>query len=145
MPNKIITKKNTNKHSQVWLYFILFYISIMSLFVLQVSAETFTVYFLIVVIVFRRASISRYAKHWIPFIGFFFLYEMLRGFADDISPFYNVTLLWIYKIESRLFTELPTAYLQSMFLDNRFIVNFFTCFLCIFVLFPILQCFCDLA
>jgi hypothetical protein len=113
----------------------------MSLFALRVSAEIFAVYFFIVVVGFRRALVSRFARHWIPFIGFFFLYEFIRGYVDDISPFYNTTLLWIYKLESVMFTELPTSLLQRLFLGNRFIVNFSLFFYASFFYFPFFSAF----
>jgi membrane-associated phospholipid phosphatase len=141
MSKKTLKKQGANKHGQIWLIFILFYISFMSLFVMRVSAEIFAIYFFIIVVGFRRASISRYAKHWIPFIGFFFLYEFLRGYADDISPFYNTTLLWIYKLESLMFTELPTTFLQRTLLGNRFIVNFSLFFYASFFYFPFFSAF----
>jgi len=141
MSKKILKKQSVNKHSQIWLIFILFYISFMSLFVLRVSAEIFAIYFFIIVVGFRRALISRFAKHWIPFIGFFFLYEFIRGYVDDISPFYNTTLLWIYKLESLMFKELPTAFLQRIFLENRFIVNFSLFFYASFYYFPFFSAF----
>lgn len=55
---------------------------------------------------------KNFFKTWILFIGVFVLYEFLRGFADDLSPFYNSTIFGVYYMEKTFFGILPTIYLQ---------------------------------
>jgi membrane-associated phospholipid phosphatase len=93
------------------------------------------------VIIFLRVRTKEYAKTWIPFISFFLLYEFIRGHIDDLSPFKNFTLYWIYDLELLIFKRLPSKILQDIFIDNKFVINFSLFFYSIFFYYSFLTAF----
>lgn len=124
-----------------WFIVILIYISVINFFVLKTTPEIIFLQYLVLVLIFMRVRTKEYAKTWIPFISFFLLYEFLRGYADDLSPFKEVTLYWIYNLELLIFKNLPSKILQDLFIDNKFIVNFSLFFYSIFFYYSFLTAF----
>lgn len=115
-----------------WFVMILLYISVINFFVLKTTPEIIFLQYTILVLIFIRVRTKEYAKTWVPFIGFFLLYEFIRGYVDDISPFRDITLFWMYEIEMKIFKNLPTKSLQELFVENNFIINFSLFFYSIF-------------
>lgn len=93
---------------------VLVYISFINFFVLKSSPEIIFLQFAVMILMFRRFRMKSFFKTWILFIGAFVFYEFLRGFADDLSPFYNTTLFAVYNLEKTIFGILPTIYLQQL-------------------------------
>lgn len=108
------------------------YVCFLNLFVLRTTPEVIVLQFAILIVIFKKLRFKEFAKFWIPFIGLFFTYEFLRGFADDISPFYDTTLYWMYELEMKLFGGLPTRYLQQTFSGNSSLLNFSAFFYSVF-------------
>jgi len=98
------------------------YLTYINIFVIQLSPELIFIEFILLMVILNMAPV-KFIKDWIIYIGLFFLYEWVRGLADNISPFYDNTLLWIHYAESWLFGgTVPTISLQHWFLrDNLFL------------------------
>ena len=94
--------------------FILLYVSFINIFVIKATPEIILLQFALLVIIFRRLRMKKFFITWIPFIATFVLYEFLRSYADNFSPFYNITLYWVFWIEKTIFGTLPTITLQQM-------------------------------
>ena len=124
-----------------WFWFALLYISIQNLLVFKATPEIIALQFAILILFLRRNQFHKYLKDWLPFIGFFLLYEFLRGFADNYSPFYETTLFWIYRVEKALFPVLPTVYLQAKFMGNALVLNLAYFFYSIFFYYSFLAAF----
>ena len=106
-----------------WLLVFLFYLSIINLFIIHSTPEVIAIQFAIVIFLFNKRRFNSFKKDWVPFIGLFFLYELIRGFVDDLSPFYSHTLTWAYNFELSIFKKLPTIYLQEILSENIYILN----------------------
>lgn len=124
-----------------WFIVILIYISVLNFFVLKTTPEILFIQYLILVLIFLRVRTKEYAKTWIPFVSFFLLYEFLRGYVDNLSPFKETTLFWVYNLELFLFKNLPSKVLQDLLIDNRFIVNFSLFFYSVFFYYSFLTAF----
>lgn len=120
--NKLETRK-----AAMWLIFI--YITFVNVFILKVSPELLALQFFLIVFLFMRSEKSQFLRDWIPYIALFFLYEFLRGYADDLSPFYNNTLYAIHFIEEKLFGgTIPTITLQNLLYPNVWLLYFLLLF-----------------
>ena len=114
---------NKLKNSKVWLGMVILYMSFMNIFVLKTTPELIVLQFALIILISKKMYFNKFMKDWLPYVGLFFLYEFLRGFADNLSPFYNITLYWIYNIEASIFKTLPTTTLQDLFLENPLVLN----------------------
>lgn len=133
-------KKQIHK-TNIWLAVILIYVSIINLFVIKSTPEIIAIQFAFLIIVFRKTQFRKFTKQWFPFIALFLVYEFLRGIVDNISPFYEITLLWIFNLEKIIFPKLPTVYLQEIFLDNQVVLNLAIFFYTIFFYYSFLTAF----
>lgn len=111
------------KSTSFWFVVTLTYISFVNFFVLKTTPEIIFLQYFVIVVFFLRFRASEFARTWVPFIGFFLLYEFLRGHADDVSPFKDITLFWIHYLEIGLFSGLPTKVLQESFAGNSLVIN----------------------
>lgn len=102
---------------------VLGYLSFFNFFILKSTPEVIFLQFAVMILIFRRFRMKSFFKIWIPFIGIFVLYEFLRGFTDDLSPFYGVTLFWVYHLEKTIFGTLPTIFLQEHILSGSLITQ----------------------
>ncbi len=109
--------------SRFGLYVLLGYIFFLNVFVIRTTPEVLALEFLIVALLVRGLGATAFFKDWIPFIGLFVLYEFLRGYADDLSPFYYQTLYVVHHLESNIFPVLPTIFLQKLFLQNSVLLD----------------------
>lgn len=145
MTMKISTKdiiaKLKKSYLEILFGIILAYISFINLFILKSSPEIIALQFAFLVFIFYQLRIREFAKFWIPFMSFFFLYEYLRGYVDDISPFYNLTLYTVYEIESYLFGVLPSIQLQTVFTGSSAFLNVLVFFYTIFFYYSFLVAF----
>jgi membrane-associated phospholipid phosphatase len=98
---------------------ILLYLSYINLFVIRSTPEIIFLQFTILVLAYKKIRREEFLKSWLPFIGLFVLFEFLRGYADDLSPFYNLVLYWGYELEMIIFGKLPTLFLQEKLAGNR--------------------------
>ena len=103
---------------------ILIYISFINIFAIKTTPEIIILQFVVLLIIFKRYRTKEFLQSWLPLIALFFLYEFLRGLADDFSPFYNYTLYWVYNLESDFFSTIPTLALQDVFAKNWFVISF---------------------
>jgi len=106
----------------IWFWVIIVYATFINIFVIKATPELIALQFALFTLLFRKKHFSNFLKDWFPFIGLFLLFELLRGFADNLSPFFNTTLFWIYRAELSLFPTLPTIYLQHRFLENSWVL-----------------------
>jgi len=106
-----------------WFVIMLIYISFLNFLALKTTPEAIFLQYFVLIIVFLRFRAHDFIHSWLPFIGLFLLYEFLRGFADDISPFKDITLFWVNNFEITLFGKLPTKILQDAFAQNFVLVN----------------------
>jgi len=134
-------KSDSFKNLFFWFLIIIGYISFINIFVIKTTPEFLLIQFAFITTVFLTSRLKDYAIDWIPFIGFFLLYEFLRGFADDLSPFRTLTLLWIYKLEQAIFGTLPTLSLQQLFGENKLIINISLFFYALFFYYSFLTAF----
>ncbi|OGE13400.1 hypothetical protein A3G14_02945 [Candidatus Curtissbacteria bacterium RIFCSPLOWO2_12_FULL_38_9] len=118
--------------------FILIYISFINIFVIKTTPEIIFIQFAILVLIFRKIRFREFSKYWIPFIAFFFIYEFLRGFADNFAPFYNNVLFWVFGLEKSLFGEIPTQVLQKKFPVDHIVTQTSIFFYSIFFYFSFL-------
>jgi inositol phosphorylceramide synthase catalytic subunit len=102
---------------------ILLYVSYLNFFVIKATPEIIFLQFIYIAVIYKKVSSRKFFIEWLPFILFFMLYEFVRGFADDLSPFGHSTLFIIYHLELSMFHALPTIYLQKLFLTNGIILN----------------------
>ena len=116
-------KTKPTDYSKVAFVIILAYISFINFFVLKTTPEIIFLQFAILVFIYRKLRLRVFFKQWIPFVGLFLLYEFLRGFADDLSPFYDTTLYWAHELEAGMFAKLPTLYLQETLSNHRNILD----------------------
>lgn len=121
--NKLIKKFNKADISDISLAVVLVYISVLNLFVIHTTPEIIFVQLLFLLFLFKKSRSKNFVKTWMPFIALFVLYEFIRGFVDDYSPFYSHTLYVVYNLENSIFKTLPTTYLQSSFLNNQIVIN----------------------
>lgn len=119
----------------------LIYVSIVNFFLLKTTPELILLQFAVLVLIFRKLRIKEFSKAWIPFILLFVLYEILRGIADDFSPFFDETILLIYNIETRLFGEIPTLYLQKYFSNSHLLTQISAFFYSLFFYYSFLVAF----
>lgn len=134
--NKILTtfKSDVKELAPSYVSFgmILLYLSLINFFVLKATPEVIFIQFAIVILIFKKLRFLDFTKSWLPFIAFFVLYEYIRGFLDNISPFYQHTLLWIYDLELLVFNGLPTIYLQQIIPNSQIITSISVFFYSIF-------------
>ncbi len=126
---------------KLWFVVFLGYLSYINFFILKTTPEIIFIQFFVLVMVFNKIRTKDFAKTWIPFISFFLLYEFLRGFADDLSPFYDKTLFYIYNLEIRLFGDLPTHFLQQHINKSSPITHFSIFFYTVFFYYSFLVAF----
>lgn len=123
----MIAKNNlVNKHKKTtnnWFLVAVTYLTIINLFVLKTTPELIFVQFLIIILIFQKLRFKKFTQEWIPFIALFFIYEFLRGFVDNLSPFYNSTLFWMHNLEEKMFSILPSKYLQETIPTNSLVAN----------------------
>lgn len=116
-------KEKPTDYSKISFVIILAYISFINFFVLKTTPEIILLQFALLVFIYRKLRLRVFFKQWIPFVGFFILYEFLRGIVDDVSPFYDTTFYWVYEFEDRVFGKLPTLYLQDALRNHRNILD----------------------
>jgi membrane-associated phospholipid phosphatase len=76
-----------------------------------------------VIYFYSNQRFTKFCKSWFPFISLFVLFEFLRSLADKLSPFTQFTLETIYTLESRLFTPIPTIFLQHLIPPHPIMIN----------------------
>lgn len=91
------------------------YVVLLNVFVIKTTPELMFLQFLLIVLVYKKAMSKEFSRHWIPFIAFFFLYELLRGIADDLAPFKAKTLYAIHYLETGILGEMPPTYIRNKF------------------------------
>ncbi|MFC1622288.1 phosphatase PAP2 family protein [Patescibacteria group bacterium] len=99
------------------------YMAFLNLSVMRSTPEILIFFFIIFVLLFRKAETNNFIKDWAPYLGLFLLYEFLRGIVDDISPLYEQTLYIIHHLEIGIFGMLPTKILQNYFFENNFVMS----------------------
>ena len=134
---KIVSKLN----NRFWFIVILFYLSFINLVVIKSTPEIIALQFAALVLVFQKKVLRKFAKSWVPFVGFFLLYELLRGYADNLSPFTKTTLYFVHNLEEKIFPIIPTTYLQEKFFFNKFVLNLSLFFYTIFFYYSFLTAF----
>ena len=124
-----------------WFTIILIYVSVVNFLILKTTPEVIFLQYAIIVLIFLRVRTKEYAKTWIPFIAFFLLYEFIRGYVDDLSPFKETTLFWMYNLEVKIFGILPSKIFQDLFAGNKLIVDISLLFYSIFFYYSFLIAF----
>lgn len=105
--------------SPIFFGLILLYFSYINFFVLRSTPELIFLQFVILILIYKKIRGKEFLKGWLPFIGLFVLFEFLRGWVDDLSPFYDKVLYWGYDLEILIFGRLPTLALQEKLAGNR--------------------------
>ena len=111
------------KSPHVSFIFCLVYLSIVNLLYLKTTPEILFAQFAILTFFFQNKRFKNFFKEWFIFIGLFVIYEFIRGTVDDVSPFYNTTLYWVYDWEMSVFGTLPTQVLQNIFPDTQTLLD----------------------
>lgn len=124
-----------------WFVIVLSYLSYINFFILKTTPEIIFIQFFVLVIIFNKIRSKEFAKTWIPFISLFLLYEFLRGYVDDMSPFYKTTLFWIYNLEVKIFGTLPTRFLQQHLDETNLLTSVSIFFYTIFFYYSFLVAF----
>lgn len=125
----------------VGFFLIITYVSFINLFVIKTTPELIFLQFAILVVLFRRFKSKKFLTVWVPFIALFVLYEWLRGYVDNVSPFYETTLYWVYDAESAIFGRLLTSDLQRIFSHGSLITQVSIFFYSMFFYFSFLIAF----
>ncbi len=107
---------------------ILFYLVFVNIFVIKATPDILLIEFMLFVLAWKKARSKQYLSVWIPFVAAFLLYEFLRGYVDDIAPFKQQTLFSVYLLENYLFGQTSTAFFQSLFVHNIWLVPICTFF-----------------
>lgn len=115
--------KAANNNTGIWFVGFLVYLSFINFFVIRTTPEVIAIQFALAIAIFKKYKFASFTKTWVPLITMFLFYEFLRGFADDLALFGNTTLFWIYELENKLFSPIPTITLQKLFLNSKFIIN----------------------
>ncbi len=111
-----------NKWYSLSFTLVLIYISYINIFILRSTPEIIFIQFGIILFAYNKKGGKIFLKDWLPFISLFLLFEFLRGYIDDLSPFYDQVLYWCYYIEVFLFHKLPSIVLQEKFSSNETIL-----------------------
>lgn len=122
-------------------FLILAYVSFLNFFVIKSTPEIIFLQFAVLVILLKRFRSVNFVKVWTPFIAVFLLYEFLRGYADNLAPFYNSTIYFVYNLEEKIFGVLPTILLQRVFPQQHWIVQLSVFFYSVFFYYSFLVAF----
>jgi len=126
---KIIRFVNKLETKKTGMVIIFIYVTFVNIFVLKVSTELIVLQFFLIVFLFMRSEKSQFMRDWVPYVALFFLYEFLRGYADDLSPFYHNTLYAVHFIEEWLFGgTIPSVTLQNLLYPNTWLLYFLLLF-----------------
>lgn len=136
----LLIKKTTNSFNFSFT-FVFLYVSLINFFILKTTPELIFLQFIILIFFFRRFRLKNFAKKWMLFISAFVIYEFLRGYADDLSPFYGLTLYLVYYSESWVFGTLPTIWLQQQILPESWTTQIALFFYSIFFYYSFLVAF----
>ncbi len=128
-------------YSKLSFIFVVVYLSFINFFVFKATPEIYFFEFTLLIFLYRKSESSVFLKKWVPFISLFLLYEFIRGWVDNISPFYNLTLYWIYILEKNIFTTLPTQILQKTLQNYTNIMDVLVFFYSTFFYFSFLVAF----
>lgn len=128
-------------YSKLSFVIVVVYLSFINFFVFKATPEIYFLEFTALIFLYKKSETSVFLKKWIPFISAFLLYEFIRGWADNLSPTYNITLYWIYDLEKKLFSLLPTQSLQQHLLNYKSLINVLVLFYSTFFYFSFLMAF----
>jgi hypothetical protein len=103
------------RNDRILLWAVGAYIAVLSALMLargvSITPDVLLVAFGLAAVILGRGRL--FLRDWIPFIGLFFAYELMRGYADDLGLAVHVTD--ILAIEKTLFFgHLPTQVLQDL-------------------------------
>jgi PAP2 superfamily len=104
------------RNDRILLWAVGAYIAVLSALMLargvSITPDVLLVAFGLAAVILGRGRL--FLRDWIPFIGLFFAYELMRGYADNLGLAVHVTD--ILAIEKALFLgHLPTQVLQDLF------------------------------
>lgn len=104
------------RNDQILLWAVGGYIALLSVVMLirgvSITPDVLLVAFGLAAVLIGRGRL--FVRDWIPFIGLFFAYELMRGFADDLGA--SVHVSDVLALERALFFGyLPTQVLQAAF------------------------------
>ncbi len=116
LPEQTETAGLARRNDRILLWAVAGYIVVLSALMLvrgvSITPDVLLVAFGLAAVLLGRGRL--FLRDWIPFIGLFFAYELMRGYADNIGLAVHVTD--ILAVERTLFLGyLPTQVLQDVF------------------------------
>jgi len=96
-------------------FIIILYLAFVNIFILKSSLEFLTVQLILIVLLLRVRSIKKFFHDWAGFLVGLFFYTWVRGFVDNISPFYNYTLFAVYRFENFVLGDNVATILRNLF------------------------------